>query len=76
MKKLSIFLIIIAICMISINTMAQDIIIKKDGTDIQAKILEVTTSEVKYKRPLAECKSLIADLYYRIHYRLLVDCLD
>ena len=29
---------------------AQDIITKKDGTDIQAKILEVTPGEVKYKK--------------------------
>lgn len=29
---------------------AQDLITRKDGTDIQAKILEVTTSEVKYKK--------------------------
>lgn len=29
---------------------AQDIITTKDGSDIQAKILEVTNSEVKYKR--------------------------
>lgn len=29
---------------------AQDIITVKDGTDIQAKILEVTTNEVKYKK--------------------------
>ncbi len=29
---------------------AQDIITTKDGTDIQAKILEVTTKEVKYKK--------------------------
>ena len=29
---------------------AQDIITKKDGTDIQAKITEVTSTEVKYKR--------------------------
>ena len=32
------------------SAFAQDIITKKDGTDIQAKILEVTTSEVKYKK--------------------------
>lgn len=34
----------------SYSAFAQDIITKKDGTDIQAKILEVTTSEVKYKK--------------------------
>lgn len=29
---------------------AQDIITKKDGTDVQAKILEVTSTEIKYKK--------------------------
>ena len=29
---------------------AQDIITKKDGEDIQAKVLEVLTSEIKYKK--------------------------
>ena len=29
---------------------AQDIITKKDGTDIKAKVLEVNESEVKYRR--------------------------
>lgn len=33
-----------------ISAYAQDIITKKDGTDIQAKILEVTNSEIKYKK--------------------------
>ena len=28
---------------------AQDLITKKDGTDVEAKVLEVTTNEVKYK---------------------------
>ena len=32
------------------SVFAQDLITKKDGTDIQAKILEITTNEVKYKR--------------------------
>ena len=30
--------------------MSQDLITRKDGTEIQAKILEVNTSEIKYKR--------------------------
>ncbi len=44
------YLIIIALCVTSINTNAQDIITKKDGTDISAKVLEVTTTVIKYKR--------------------------
>ncbi len=48
MKKFSIILALFA--GFAISASAQDIITKKDGTDIQAKILEVTTSEVKYKR--------------------------
>lgn len=50
MKKHLNSLVIIAICMISINTQAQDLIIKKDGTDISAKVLEITTSEIKYNK--------------------------
>ena len=43
---------ILFICFIflSINTKAQDLIIKEDGTEIQAKITEVTSTEVKFKR--------------------------
>ena len=48
MKRLLIaFAIIFGSC---ITVSAQDVITKKDGTDIQAKILEVTTTEVKYKK--------------------------
>jgi len=50
MKNLLNFLLIIALCMISVSTNAQDIITKKDGTDISAKVLEVTTTVIKYKR--------------------------
>ena len=50
MKKLLNYLLIIALFSISINTNAQDLIIKKDGSDISAKILEITISEVKYKK--------------------------
>ena len=46
-----ILLIIVAVIIGScLSVSAQDIITKKDGSDIQAKILEVTTSEVKYKK--------------------------
>lgn len=34
----------------SIISHAQDIIVKKDGTVIQAKVSEIGTSEVKYKK--------------------------
>jgi len=50
MKKLLKILLIFTLCLISINTNAQDIITKKDGTDISAKVLEVTTTVIKYKR--------------------------
>ena len=50
MTNLYKYLIIIALCVTSINTNAQDIITKKDGTDISAKVLEVTTTVIKYKR--------------------------
>ena len=48
MKKIIFTLALITIGFI--NSSAQDIITTKDGTDIQAKILEVTPTEVKYKK--------------------------
>lgn len=48
MKKL-LFILAFAVCG-SFCLSAQDIITLHDGTDIQAKILEVTTTEVKYKK--------------------------
>ena len=50
MKNLMNLLIIIALFMISTGTNAQDLITKADGTDISAKVLEVTITEIKYKR--------------------------
>ena len=50
MTNLYKYLMIIALCVISMNTNAQDIITKKDGTDISAKVTELTISEVKYKK--------------------------
>jgi len=50
MKNLSEILIIIAFTVMSINVYSQDIITKKDGTDISAKVLELTITEIKYKR--------------------------
>ena len=48
MKKLLLALASAFICGISV--FAQDVITKKDGTDIQVKILEVSSNEVKYKK--------------------------
>jgi hypothetical protein len=45
MKKL----VTICLALVCYNAFAQDLITKKDGTDIQAKVLEVTTNEVKYR---------------------------
>ena len=47
MKKILLSTILL---LLGITSMAQDVITTKDGNDIQAKILEVTTTEVKYKR--------------------------
>jgi hypothetical protein len=38
------------ICSLSHVASAQDIIIKKNGDDIKAKVLEITQTEIKYKR--------------------------
>lgn len=48
MKKL-IFTILISIFTISL-CFSQDIITKKSGEDIQTKVIEVTTTEIKYKK--------------------------
>jgi len=48
MKKLLLVFAFMIGC--GITVFAQDLITKKDGTDIQAKILEVTSTEVKYKK--------------------------
>ncbi len=48
MKRFSVILTLFAGFAISVS--AQDIITTKDGTDIKAKILEVTINEVKYKK--------------------------
>lgn len=34
----------------AVNAYAQDIIVKKDGTTIMSKVLEIGTSEIKYKK--------------------------
>lgn len=43
------FLIVIA-SFISVNSEAQDIITKRNGDDIQAKVLQISDSEIKYKK--------------------------
>ena len=46
MKKLLLFITLFA----SMGVYAQDVIVKKDGTTIMSKILEVGASEIKYKK--------------------------
>lgn len=43
------FLIVIA-SLLSVNSKAQDIITKRNGDDIQAKVLEISDTEIKYKK--------------------------
>ena len=47
MKK--ILLIVVAFIGIGITTNAQDIILKKDASEIKAKVIEITDQQVKYK---------------------------
>ena len=47
MKRFITFTLLAFVAMVSLS--AQDLITKKDGTDIKAKILEVNKSELKYK---------------------------
>ena len=47
MKKLS--LLVVLFCA-SLMTMAQDVIVKKDGTTIQSKVMEISGTEIKYKK--------------------------
>lgn len=46
MKKIALFLILTLGCFVA---SAQDLVTKKDGSDIKAKVIEVSPSEVKYK---------------------------
>jgi len=43
-------LLIVLFCISTLRLSAQDIITKKDGTEIQAKVFEIGTNEVKYTR--------------------------
>ena len=47
MKRL--LIVLVTLCSV-VSAFAQDLITKKDGTDIKAKITEVNTDNVKYKR--------------------------
>ncbi len=44
------YLLLLFICLTPSYLLAQDIITKKDGTAIEAKIIEVSPSEIKYKK--------------------------
>lgn len=50
MKKFLFLVFLLAISLTSMKTYAQDVITKKDGSEIQAKVLEVISTEVKYKK--------------------------
>ena len=50
MKKALKNLLALAICLSAVSVNAQDIITKKNGDEIQAKITEVGQNEIKYKR--------------------------
>ena len=49
-KSLTLILLLLSVFLFEISGNAQDIILKNDGTSIKAKVLDITTSEVKYKR--------------------------
>ncbi len=38
------------LCVTVVNGLAQDIIVKKDGTSIHAKVLDITPNDIKYKK--------------------------
>lgn len=44
------FIALTAMCMAGSYASAQDLIVKRDGTVIQAKVMKVGTSEVEYKK--------------------------
>ena len=47
MKK--VWVILVAVIGLGISVNAQDAILKKDGSEIKAKVLEITDQQVKYK---------------------------
>jgi len=48
-NKIRVFLILLAVIGFGISVNAQDIILKKDGSEIKAKVLEITDQQIKYK---------------------------
>lgn len=50
MKKPLINQLINLLCLLNLNMSAQDIITKIDGSEIKAKVLEISTTEIKFKR--------------------------
>ena len=46
----SFFILIVAMLVSTVNTMAQDVITLKNGDEIKAKVTEISASEIKYKR--------------------------
>ena len=46
MKKL--LFVMLSMCLVNIH--AQDVIVKKDGSTILSKVLEVNTADIKYKK--------------------------
>lgn len=47
MKKLSLLVVLLCVSMV---TIAQDVIVKKDGSTIQSKVMEINGTEIKYKK--------------------------
>ena len=48
-KMRKVFLTLVTLIGLGISANAQDIILKKDGSEIKAKVLEITEQQVKYK---------------------------
>lgn len=47
MRKTALFLVLFCVSLIA---MAQDVIVKKDGTTVLSKVLEISSTEIKYKQ--------------------------
>ena len=50
MKKQKLLFIIISLSLFGTSLFAQDIIVKKDGQEIESKVTEIGTDEIKYKK--------------------------
>lgn len=50
MKRLLQCMLLFGILFVAGHAVAQDVITLKDGTDVKAKVIEITTDEVKYKK--------------------------